>query len=131
MSGQVIGLAFFGAIFATTLAGAMTVGSPAAVADVPATIQPHLQLTLANDGGERADAAVHFDADTVREQVTSDTALSPAERAAAMAGIDRVERLFADSLATAIARLYLIGCMLAVLALVLTARIPVVEHRRS
>jgi EmrB/QacA subfamily drug resistance transporter len=128
--GQVIGLAFFGAIFAATLMGTMSVGTPAAVADVPATIQPHLQLTVGEGSGEGG-ASVHFDAEAVRERIQADATLSAAEQSAALAGVDRVEKLFADSLAAAISRLYLIGCGLTVLALVLTARIPVVDPKRN
>ncbi len=123
--GQVMGLAFFGAIFAATLGASLTKGTATILVDAPASVQPLLQPTVEQPGGEGLQSAVSFDAAGARERIASDPTLGAPEKASALVAVDRVEDLFADSLAHAISRLYLIGFILALVALFLTAWIPV------
>ena len=129
--GQVMGLAFFGAVFAATLGGSLAAGTSTILADVPEAVQPLLQPSVEQPGGEGIQSAMGFDAADVRARIQGDDALSAPERATALLAVDRVEELFAESLADAISKLYLLGFVLAIIGLVLTASIPISAEVRS
>lgn len=125
--GQVMGLAFFGAVFAATLGSALTRGTAPILADVPAAVQPLLLPTAEQGEGEGLQSSVSFDAAAIRARVEADPTLGSAEKSSALSAVDRVEQVFADSMAGAISRLYLLGFFLSLVALALTAWIPVDE----
>jgi len=124
--GQVIGLAFFGTLFAATLTGTLVTGSAAALQNEPPEVRTALEAAMPRleAGGEAV--AMRFDADEIRGRLAG----GPAEDAAS-AAIDRIEVVYVDALTTATTRMFRIGVIIAIVCTVLTAMIPGEGWRRG
>jgi EmrB/QacA subfamily drug resistance transporter len=98
--GQVIGVAIFGMIFASTLASS----TPRNMVEAPTTIA--------------------FDAAQARARIALDPALDAEERVVAMRAVDRVSRDVAASYTKAVTRLYKVAVAIVLVAFALAAITP-------
>jgi EmrB/QacA subfamily drug resistance transporter len=126
--GQVIGLALFGTLFATSLSQAIARGVGPELAPLP----PAVRQSIVGGAGTAAahgegGVSVAFDTAAARRRVTQIAPDDPRAHAA----IPRVHRAFQLAFTGAVSLLFRVGIALAVLAFIITAFMPAVQLRRA
>lgn len=121
--GQVVGVTFFGVLFALTLTGEIGRGIAEATAGLSSetravVVDAAPVLSVQGEG-----AAVAFDAEGAKARIL-ETVGATEERSAALDAIDRIDDVFASALTRAIERLYRVGIGFVVVAFLLTLAIP-------
>jgi EmrB/QacA subfamily drug resistance transporter len=135
--GQVIGVAVFGTVFATVLAHAIARESATATAALPPAAHRLVLVGAAGApavGGEGSTATVALDTAAARARIHAAAAagtVTPAERDAALGAVDDLATGFAAAFTHAIRRLYQVGIVVVLLALLLTLAIPDLPLRRD
>jgi MFS family permease len=124
--GQVIGLAFFGTLFAATLTGTVAAGTAAVLGDESPDVRAAVQAAMPRLEGGGETVALSFDADEIREKLAG----GPVE-GAAFAALDRLESVYVGGLTAALTRMFRIGIGIALISMILTAMIPGEGWRRS
>jgi EmrB/QacA subfamily drug resistance transporter len=156
--GQVIGIALFGTLFAATLTSSIGVRTAAVLDGLSGPTREIVAGALPAVSGGGEGTAVGFDAAQVRERIERSfevgagavataqgtpvpntmggSAVAPppaaepaSDQSAAIAAVDEIRTAFALSLTAAISALYKVGAVLVLIALILTATIPVVPAR--
>jgi EmrB/QacA subfamily drug resistance transporter len=124
--GQVIGLAFFGTLFAATLTGIVGAGMTATLGNEPPEVRAAVEAAMPRleAGGDAV--ALSFDADQIRAGLVGE----PTE-VAAVAAVERLEQVYVGALTAAMTRMFRIAIVIAVISMLLTAMIPGEGWRRS
>lgn len=121
--GQVVGVTFFGVLFALTLTGELERGVVGATAGLSAETRAVVIASAPALAVHGEGAAVAFDAESAKARI-AETVEAAEERAVAFAAVDRIDASFAHALTHAIERLYRVGIGFVVAAILLTLSIP-------
>jgi MFS family permease len=127
--GQVIGLALFGTLFASTLGGELASRVAPRVAELPPAVREAIggaSASSAATGGEGA-PTVAFDTAAIKARVRH--AVSGDE--SALAAVDAVHRSFQLAFTETVMQLFRVGVGLVLLGLIITAFMPDVELRHT
>jgi EmrB/QacA subfamily drug resistance transporter len=134
--GQVIGLALFGTLFATTLTSSVATRSAAVLAGVAPETREVVSAAVPAVGALGEGGAMRFDAAEVEARVSHALETAPStsssletRRAEATRAVGEIQAVFRSSLTGAVAVMYRVGLGLLVVALLLTAVTPVAPMR--
>ncbi|MEX2570213.1 MAG: MDR family MFS transporter [Gemmatimonadota bacterium] len=120
--GQVIGLAFFGTLFAASLTGSVVQRTAGLLAELPEGARTALVMAAPALEGGGEGTAVSFDAAEVAIRI--EAIVEPGDRAAAREAVGAIDRVFDASLTDAIRLLYRFGTIPVLVAIGLTLMIP-------
>jgi EmrB/QacA subfamily drug resistance transporter len=127
--GQVIGLALFGTLFASTLGGELASRVAPRVAELPPAVREAIDGSSASSAAPRGEGTptVAFDTAAIKRRVRQAV---PGDETA-LATVDVVHRSFQVAFTETVMKLFRVGIGLVLLGLIITALMPDVELRHA